>query len=102
MEEKQAKETKRHELFFSSQAMKRVILVLGIALILLLVFKAGEFVGFHKAGFSYRLGERYYRGFELERGGGPLPFGFSDDDFVSGHGTQGVISSVASSSFVVQ
>lgn len=49
-----------------SKSATKVIMAVGIIIVALIIFQAGIFVGYHKAGFSYRLGENYYRTF-----GGP-------------------------------
>ncbi len=72
-----------------------------VLIILLCVFQAGRFVGFHQASFSYRLGDNYYRAFE----GGPLsggmmrgnPFG----DLPGGHGAAGKIIKVSLPTIVI-
>jgi len=83
-----------------SKTFRRVLWGIGIAIILLAAFKAGEFVGFRKASFSYRWGENYYRSFTGPRGGffGEL----GGRDFMMGHGTSGTIVKVATSTLVVQ
>lgn len=86
--------------FLQSKNFKKILIaILGIVL-LLLAFKAGEFVGFRKANFSYRWGEQYYRSFRGPRRGFPGDFG--GNDFLSGHGTFGSVLKVASGSIVIQ
>lgn len=86
--------------FFRSRIFKGILCGIGALVVLLLVFRAGELVGFRKANFSYRWGEGYYRtvagphrGFFGEPG---------DRDFLMSHGAFGTILTVASSSMVVQ
>ncbi len=47
--------------FLQSKAFKRITCGTVILLLALLIFQAGEFIGYKKAGFSYNFGERYYR-----------------------------------------
>jgi len=70
------------------------------ALVLLIVFQAGRFVGFHQAGFSYRFGDNYYRAFEGSRHGG-RPMDFFGDNLPGGHGAIGKIVGVNLPTFVV-
>ena len=96
-------EQPKKELFFERISLKHILWILGIVIIALLIFKAGEFVGYNKAGFSYRMGEKYYRGGLMSMNGrsGFTPPGFMDGDFLIGHGTLGTILSINGSSFVV-
>lgn len=68
-------------------------------ILLLLTFRAGMIVGYHKAMFSYRWGENYHRNF-----GGPR-FGFfsnSGRDFIESHGTFGQVIKIDSTTLVVK
>lgn len=87
--------------FVQSKTFKWVVGGIGVLIALLLVFKAGEFVGFRKAGFSYQWGENYYRGMMGPREG-MMPRGFEPRDFMMGHGTFGSVISVSSSSLVIK
>ncbi len=88
------------KLFFQSKNFKRILIGIGILIVLLLVFKAGEFVGFRKANFSYRWGENYYRSFAGPRRG--FPGDLDGNDFLSGNGTFGSVLKVASGSLAIQ
>ena len=46
--------------FLQSKTFRRVLHCIGILVVALLIFQAGEFIGYRKAKFSYRLGERFY------------------------------------------
>lgn len=61
---------------------------IGALLLLLLVFKAGEIVGYKKATFSYRWAENYHRNF-----GGPREgiFRPQEPGFINAHGISGSI-----------
>lgn len=68
-----------------------VIFTLAIIVSVLVIFQAGRFVGFHQAGFSYRMGDNYYRAFEGPRPGGMKKGGMPFGDLPSGHGAVGEI-----------
>ncbi len=80
--------------FFESKLFIKILIAIGIIVVFLLVFKAGEFVGFSKAGFSYRFAENYHRNFGGPRIG-PMGMMFGDldgdGDFMNAHGISGVI-----------
>lgn len=78
-----------------------LIAALGLVLILL-VFRLGEVVGFHKARFSFNASEGYYRVFQGNMPGGPRPsMGFQFQDLPGGHGATGRIVDVSLPTFVV-
>jgi hypothetical protein len=83
-----------------SKALVYILIVIGAVIILLLVFKGGEVVGFRKAGFSYRWGENYYRNFAGPRP--MLPMDRGGRDFLMSHGTSGSIIKITDSTLVVQ
>lgn len=58
---------------FRSKGFKALLTGFGIALAASLIFQAGLFVGYHKAGFSYRMGENYFKTFEGRNRDGFLP-----------------------------
>lgn len=74
---------------FNLKIFKIFIAILLIFVIILGIFKLGEFVGFRKANFSYRWGENYHNNFGGPRGGflGNLP----ERDFINGHGIFGPV-----------
>lgn len=75
--------------FFQSKLFKVICWAIIGLIILLIGFKAGMFVGFKKANFSFKWGENYHKNF-----GGP-PGGFLRDfqgrDFIEGRGDLGQI-----------
>jgi hypothetical protein len=79
--------------FFQLKTFRTGLIVIGALIVLLLVFKAGVFVGYKKAQFSYRWGENYHRNFAGPRGGffGDFRRGFGDSDYINAHGTFGSI-----------
>ena len=83
-----------------SKILKYVLWGIGFLIILLLVFKAGEFVGFRKAAFSYRWGEHYYRNFAGPRGG--FPDDLRGRDFLMSHGIFGSIIKIDGSTLIVK
>ena len=69
--------------------VKRIICILGYALIVLIVFQAGMFVGFKKAEFSYRTGEQYFR--QMSGRLSNQFMGMNRSDFGNSHGAAGKI-----------
>ena len=47
-----------------SKKFRYILIGIVSAIVLLVIFQLGVFVGYHKAAFSYRYGENYYRNFE--------------------------------------
>ena len=85
--------------FTQSKSFRGILAGIGIAIVALLIFQAGMFVGFRKASFSYRFGDNYYRAFGDR---GPKPFqGQPRDGFIEGHGAVGKIASIKLPTFVV-
>lgn len=71
----------------------------GLALIVLLIFQAGMFVGYRKAAFSYRFGDNYYRAFGEH---GPRPFQIPlQEGFIESHGAVGKIVTINLPTFVM-
>ncbi len=94
--------------FLVSKTFRNIALAMGLLALIFLVFRLGEAIGFRKAEFSYRFGERVYRDFSGPRP--MMPFGMErplggldGDEFLAGNGTVGRVLSVnsTSSSFVV-
>ena len=90
--------------FFQSKAFRITLITIGALIILLLVFKVGVFVGYRKAGFSYRWGENYHRNFGGPRGGffGNFGYGFGDRDYTNAHGTFGSVIKIDGSTLIVK
>ncbi len=89
---------------FQSKTFKTVLATIGIIIILLIVFKAGIFVGYKKAKFSYSWGENYHRNFAGPREGffGNFRHGFGDKDFINAHGTFGSIIKMDGSTLIIK
>ncbi len=83
-----------------SRAFRSMVAIIGIAVLILLIFQAGMFVGYRKAAFAYGQGDNYYRAFGsrgMQRGGMPM----MHDDFIGAHGAVGRIVSIDLPTFVV-
>jgi hypothetical protein len=92
-----------------SPLFRKVMLVLGGVVVFLLVFQAGQFIGFRKASFSYRSGDNYYRAFGGgrdnewgERGMMGGMRGMFQGDFPGAHGAVGKVLSVQGASFIME
>ena len=79
--------------FLKQKNSKIIAISIGALILFLLCFKAGVFVGYKKASFSYKWGENYHRNFAGPREGffGDLKRGFGDKDFIDAHGIFGTI-----------
>lgn len=49
--------------FIQSRSFQGILIGLGIAIVILFIFEAGVSVGYHKAAFSFRSGDNFYRAF---------------------------------------
>ncbi|HVT74889.1 MAG TPA: hypothetical protein VHD69_00500 [Candidatus Paceibacterota bacterium] len=91
-----------NKVFSGPDKSRRIGIVLVAVIVMLLIFQAGVSVGYHKAAFSYRSGERYVRmvqGPDMNMGWtAAIP---TDDRFPASHGTAGRVVSVSLPSFVV-
>ncbi len=83
--------------FIQSKTFKIILIITAIAVFELFVFQAGMLLGYHKAEFSNRYGEYYYRTFE---GPGPRMF-MMQDRFMGGYGSAGKIISLSLPTIVV-
>lgn len=86
-----------------SKTFRGILYGLGIAVVLLLVFQVGTFVGYKKALFSYQWGNNYYRNFGGP-GGSRHEFlrEFEGKDLIGGHGVSGSILRLDASSVVMK
>ena len=78
--------------------IKKVIYILGCILIVLVIFQAGMFVGFKKAGFAFRTGEQYFR---QMKGPDNQFMGMDRGDFGNSHGAIGKIISIKLPSIII-
>ena len=89
--------------FLESKLFIGIVFGVGALIVLFAVFRAGELVGYRRAGFSYQWGDDYYRTF----GQSSRMMGFGGlmtDDFPSTNGVIGRIIKVnaSSSSLVIE
>ncbi len=79
--------------------IKKIIHILGYIIVALVIFQGGMFVGFNKAGFSYRTGEQYFR----QMNGRPDDkfMGMNRGDFENSHGATGKIISIKLPSVII-
>ncbi|MBI2637792.1 MAG: hypothetical protein HYW88_02725 [Candidatus Sungbacteria bacterium] len=89
---------------FGLVTSKNVLKAIVCVVLLLFAFKTGEFVGFHKARFSYRWGENYHRNFGGPRNGfmGDFRRDMGGKDFISPHGTFGSIIKIDGTMLIVK
>lgn len=73
----------------------------GVLIIALVIFQAGVFVGFHRAGFSYHMGDNYYRAFGQE-GASWQRGGMMGRGFTNAHGATGRIIRIALPTIIVE
>src|SRR3989338_10378206 len=90
--------------FLKQKNFKIAAIFVGAMILLLLVFKAGVFVGYKKASFSYKWGENYHRNFAGPRKGffGELGRGLGDKDFIDAHGTAGTILKINGNAIILK
>jgi len=90
--------------FFQSKSFMAVIWTVAVIALFLLVFSAGMYVGFKKAGFSYQWGENYHRNFAGPKQGfgGGIGRELGGKDFIDSHGTLGQILKMEDSTLVVK
>jgi len=79
--------------------VKWIIAVFGSIVIALVIFQAGMFVGFTKAGFSFRTGEQYFR--QMNGRMDDQFMGMNRGDFENSHGATGKIISIKLPSIIV-
>lgn len=91
--------------FLKSKWSKRILAAILAFIVLLGAFKLGETVGFRRAEFSYKWGQRYMDNFGPRTMGprtGMMRPQFEQEPFLMGHGIAGPIISIASSTLVIQ
>ena len=74
--------------FFKSKTFRYALALLGTFIALAFAFHLGEIVGYHKASFSYRSGERYFNAY---MGGPRQMMGGFGPQFPAPHGVTGQI-----------
>lgn len=85
--------------FGESKILRNMLYSIALFVILLITFKAGEWIGSRKAFFSCRRGERD-RGFSNIHS--ELPVNIDSQNMFMGHGAFGLVVKVATSTIVVQ
>jgi len=83
-----------------SKWFQGILTGVGMAVIALVIFQAGMFVGYRKAAFAFKFGDNYYRTLGDR---GPKPFQIPlGSKFIDAHGTAGRIIDVNVPTFVVE
>ncbi|MFA6338993.1 MAG: hypothetical protein WCW87_02975 [Candidatus Paceibacterota bacterium] len=85
---------------FESKKFKIIIYCVGVLVLILVVFQAGEFVGYKKAEFSYMWGNNYYQTFGNPHRE-PMMNSPMGDDFPTSHGAIGKIIKIELPSIIV-
>ena len=86
--------------FFQSKYFKILLIIIGALIVFFSGFKAGEFMGFRKANFSYRWAENYDRNFAGPRGG--FMNQIIGREYVDSHGTVGQILKIDGDTLVIK
>jgi hypothetical protein len=98
-ESQASKDTKEN--FFETKLFKDILLGIGVLIVLATVFNMGIHVGYHKATFSYGVGDGYYRVFEGRSLPPPMPASNMHGAFFVSHGALGKIVSISLPTFVL-
>lgn len=86
--------------FIQSKKLKWIFITVGSAVVLLLVFQLGVFVGLKKAGFSRNWGENYSQNFGMPPRG---PLGqFEGRESFGGHGVAGEVIKIEAKNLVIK
>jgi hypothetical protein len=90
--------------FLQSKNFKILLAAIAGVIIVLLIFKVGMFVGFKKAEFSYKWGEKYHQNFAGPKGGFFNDFGrdLMGRDFIGAHGIFGQIMKIEGSEITIK
>lgn len=83
-----------------SKSFRNIILAVTSLVAILLILKVGIFIGYKKAGFSYRWGENYHRNFAGPKGG--FFKEFEGRDFIESHGVFGEVIKIDNDSIVIK
>ncbi|MDD5721116.1 MAG: DUF5666 domain-containing protein [Candidatus Pacebacteria bacterium] len=78
-----------------SKTVRGIIIGLGVAVLVLGIFKLGQVSGYHKARFSQKFGDNFNRNFVDPRGEGFFKDFSGGLDPIGGHGAVGKIVSIA-------
>jgi len=85
---------------FQSKVFQGIIIALAILVIVLVIFKAGMFVGEKKADFACRWNDNYHRNFAGPKDG--FMRGLGDRDFMEANGTFGQILKIENNTIVMK
>ncbi|KKU78575.1 MAG: hypothetical protein UY04_C0033G0011 [Parcubacteria group bacterium GW2011_GWA2_47_7] len=88
--------------FVRSKKFTRVALGIGVLVLVLVIFQLGVFIGFHRAGFSYHMGDNYYRAFEERDESILRTGGMGGRGFTNAHGATGKIIKIALPTIIVE
>jgi hypothetical protein len=83
-----------------SKTVRGVLIGLGVAVLVLVIFQAGMVAGYHKAKFGARFGDNFERNFVRNRGG-DFSKRFPAQGMPGGHGAVGEIVSITLPHIVV-
>jgi len=86
---------------FQAKWFKVAVYAIAVIIIFLIGFKAGTFVGFRKADFSYHWAENYHRNFAGPRDGFMAPL-MTDKGYLSPHATFGKIIKIELPTIIIQ
>lgn len=90
------------KILFQSKTFRGILYGIGIAIVLLIVFQIGVFVGFKKAQFTFAWGDNYYRNFADAGSRHGLTREFEGRDMMNGHGTSGTILKIEDPNIVIK
>ena len=83
---------------FESKTSNKILIAIGVAIIIVLIFSAGISVGFHRASFGRAWGDNYEHNFGMRPGN----MMFGRDNFPNSHGTTGKIIKIELPTIIVQ
>jgi len=86
--------------FFKSKIFSGILIGLVVAIVALLLFNLGIFVGYQKANFSYRWSENYHKNFAGPRQG--FMENMKGRDFIDSHGIVGQIIKLDGDSLIIK
>lgn len=86
--------------FFDSKTFRGFLAGIGFFIVLLVAFRAGMSVGFHKADFSYRFSDNYHLNFAGPEQG--FRGGLEGKEFIDAHGTIGQIIKIDEGALVIK
>ncbi len=87
--------------FLEKKSVLSAVIAIGAMVVLLAAFQAGVFVGIHKAAFSYRMGDNYYRAFGNPHTGMMGGNVFFEEELPNAYGAAGKILSVTLPTFTI-